>query len=425
MACRGSGVQIPSAPHFKMNISFIKDILRQTKDLIISQFFIAAISLLQVSLVVKILGVEKYGMVTLIVTLPSLVYRSLHSKNSDVTLLTLKEKAPVMYSYLFDLIIGIIAFLICISVLNLPVKNYFGINEIETYIFIFFASKILQTFSESSKAWLISTDSLRKFSLLESLSVAIRFIAIVSLISFSPTVENYIIGQTIYSAFYGVGSVLYIVKSIEFRNFKLNDFKLFTKSVLPHYKSIRLNQIIGLIPQHFDVIIISVVSDFSAVGIYRFAKRLVEPVNYIVAIFNPWLQSKLSRKEREFDIIQFFYKFLLPVGVAVVLFYTFLGEYVIKLIGTEEFQRSYEPLLILLAGYVTFLLTFWIRQYLLFNNLIIFHTYGRVIYTFSFICLSLITSPTYGYQGIAWSLTFAMVIQKLFEFIIYKNKVLQ
>ena len=408
-----------------MNISFIKDILRQTKDLIISQFFIAAISLLQVSLVVKILGVEKYGMVTLIVTLPSLVYRSLHSKNSDVTLLTLKEKVPVIYSYLFDLIIGIIAFLICISVLNLPVKNYFGINEIETYIFIFFASKILQTFSESSKAWLISTDSLRKFSLLESLSVAIRFIAIVSLISFSPTVENYIIGQTIYSAFYGVGSVLYIVKSIEFRNFKLNDFKLFIKSVLPHYKSIRLNQIIGLIPQHFDVIIISVVSDFSAVGIYRFAKRLVEPVNYIVAIFNPWLQSKLSRKEREFDIIQFFYKFLLPVGVAVVLFYTFLGEYVIKLIGTEEFQSSYEPLLILLAGYVTFLLTFWIRQYLLFNNLIIFHTYGRVIYTLSFICLSLITSPTYGYQGIAWSLTFAMIIQKLFEFIIYKNKVLQ
>jgi len=408
-----------------MNISFIKDILRQTKDLIISQFFIAAISLLQVSLVVKILGVEKYGMVTLIVTLPSLVYRSLHSKNSDVTLLTLKEKVPVMYSYLFDLIIGIIAFLICISVLNLPVKNYFGINEIETYIFIFFASKILQTFSESSKAWLISTDSLRKFSLLESLSVAIRFIAIVSLISFSPTVENYIIGQTIYSAFYGVGSVLYIVKSIEFRNFKLNDFKLFIKSVLSHYKSIRLNQIIGLIPQHFDVIIISVVSDFSAVGIYRFAKRLVEPVNYIVAIFNPWLQSKLSRKEREFDIIQFFYKFLLPVGVAVVLFYTFLGEYVIKLIGTEEFQSSYEPLLILLAGYVTFLLTFWIRQYLLFNNLIIFHTYGRVIYTLSFICLSLITSPTYGYQGIAWSLTFAMIIQKLFEFIIYKNKVLQ
>ena len=423
MACRGSGVQIPSAPHFKMNISYIKDILRQTKDLIISQFFVAAISLLQVSLVVKILGVEKYGIVTLIVTLPSLVYRSLHSKNSDVTLLTLKEKASVMYSYLFDLLIGTISFFICISVLNLPIKNYFGIDEIETYILIFFASKILQTFSESSKAWLISNESLRKLSLLESLSVAIRFIAVVSLISYSPTVENYIIGQTIYSIFYGISSVLYSVKSIELKKFKMNDFKLYIKNALPHYKSIRLNQIIGLIPQHFDVIIISIVSDFSAVGIYRFAKRLVEPVNYIVAIFNPWLQSKLTKKEVEFNIIKFFNKFLLPIGVTVALFYIILGKYVIELIGSQEFQRSYEPLLILLAGYLTYLLTFWIRQYLLFNNLIIFHTYGRAIYTFSFVVLSLITSPIYGYQGIAWSLTFAMIFQKLFEYFIYKIKI--
>ena len=423
MACRGSGVQIPSAPHFKMNISFIKDILSQTKDLIISQFFIATISLLQVSLVVKMLGVEKYGIVTLIVTLPSLVFRSLHSKNSDVTLLTLKEKSSVVYSYLFDLIIGTIAFLICLLVLNLPLKNYFGITEIKTFILIFFGSKILQTLSESSKAWLISNDSLRKFSLLESVSIAVRFIAIIGLISYSPTVENYIIGQTIYSTFYGVGSFLYIAKNIEFRRFKVANFKLYIKNVIPHYKSIRLNQIIGLIPQHFDVIIISIVSDFSAVGIYRFAKRLVEPVNYIVAIFNPWLQSKLSRKEGEYDILQFFNRFLLPVAVAVILFYIFLGEYVIKLIGTQEFENSYKPLLVLLVGYITYLLTFWVRQYLLFNNLIIFHTYGRVIYTFSFIGLSIITSPIYGYLGIAWSLTIAMIFQKLFEFIIYKKKV--
>jgi O-antigen/teichoic acid export membrane protein len=203
----------------------------------------------------------------------------------------------------------------------------------------------------------------------------------------------------------------------------VNDFKLYIKNALPHYKSIRLNQIIGLIPQHFDVIIISIVSDFSAVGIYRFAKRLVEPVNYIVAIFNPWLQSKLTKKEVEFNIIKFFNKFLLPIGVTVALFYIILGKYVIELIGSQEFQRSYEPLLILLAGYLTYLLTFWIRQYLLFNNLIIFHTYGRAIYTFSFVVLSLITSPIYGYQGIAWSLTFAMIFQKLFEYFIYKIKI--
>ena len=112
MACRGSGVQIPSAPLTIMNISFIKEILSQTKELVLSQFFIALVSLLQVSLVVKILGVENYGIVTLMVTLPTLVFRALHSKNSDVTLVSIKQDSLVGYSYLFDLLIGFFAFLI-------------------------------------------------------------------------------------------------------------------------------------------------------------------------------------------------------------------------------------------------------------------------------------------------------------------------
>ena len=115
MACRGSGVQIPSAPLTKMNISFIKEILNQTKNLVLSQFFIAIVSLLQVSLVVKILGVEKYGIVTLIVTLPSLVFRALHSKNSDVALLSLKKGSALIYSYIFDLIVGFLSCLLYTS----------------------------------------------------------------------------------------------------------------------------------------------------------------------------------------------------------------------------------------------------------------------------------------------------------------------
>ena len=183
MACRGSGVQIPSAPLTKMNISFIKEIISQTKDLAFSQFFVAFVSLLQVSLVVKILGVEKYGIVTLMVTLPSLIFRAFHGKNSDVTLLSIKRGSALVYSYFFDLIIGILSFSICIIMLSLPLKSYFGINNLDTYIIIFIASRIFQTFSESSKAWLIKEGNLRKFSILDSLSVGVRFIAIVTLIS--------------------------------------------------------------------------------------------------------------------------------------------------------------------------------------------------------------------------------------------------
>ena len=425
MACRGSGVQIPSAPLTKMNISFIKEILNQTKNLALSQFFIAIVSLLQVSLVVKILGVEKYGIVTLMVTLPSLVFRALHSKNSDVTLLSLKKGSALIYSYMFDFIVGFLSFLICILLLNLPIKSYFGINNLDSYILIFIASRILQTFSESSKAWLVKEDNLKKFSILESLSVGVRFIAITTLISSSATVENYILGQTIYSIFYGVSSIYIINKSTQFGSFRIDDFISYVKTIFPLYKDIRFNQIIGLVPQHFDVIIISIVSDFSSVGIYRFAKRLIEPVNYIISIFNPWLQSKLSQKDNSFSIKAFFIKFLLPLVLLVNLFYIFLGKSVIKFFASNDFLVSYEPMIILLFGYSCFLLTFWIRQYLLFNNLIRFHTYGRIIYTSSFILISLSIAPTYGYNGIALSLSISMVLQKTFEYLIYKGKLTQ
>ena len=424
MACRGSGVQIPSAPLTIMNISFIKEILSQTKELVLSQFFIALVSLLQVSLVVKILGVENYGIVTLMVTLPTLVFRALHSKNSDVTLVSIKQDSLVGYSYLFDLLIGFFAFLICMITLNLPFSSYFGIETLDSYIVVFLASRIIQTFSESSKAWLIKQGKLRKFSILESLSVGIRFLAIVVLISNSPTVENYILGQTIYSTFYGTASILLVRKSLKINEFNFKGFKNYLKSIYPIFRDIRFNQIIGIIPQHFDVIVVSIISDYSAVGIYRFAKRLIEPINYIISIFNPWLQSKLSH-EHTFPIQSFLKKFLFPLIVTVTVFYVVLGRTVIKLIGSEEFISSYEPMLILLLGYICYLLTFWIRQYLLFNKLIKFHTYGKILYSFTFILLSFLLGSSYGFNGIALSLSISMILQKIFEYVIYKNKLAQ
>jgi O-antigen/teichoic acid export membrane protein len=173
------------------------------------------------------------------------------------------------------------------------------------------------------------------------------------------------------------------------------------------------------------VIIISIVSDYSAVGVYRFAKRLIEPVNYIISTFNPWLQSKLSQDDNTFNIKPFVTKFLLPLVSSVILFYVLFGKAAIRLIGSEDFIPSYVPMLILLTGYSCYLLTFWIRQYLLFNNLIKFHTYGRIIYSVAFILIALLTAPTFGYNGIALSLSISMILQKIYEYLIYKKKLTQ
>jgi len=102
--------------------------------------------------------------------------------------------------------------------------------------------------------------------------------------------------------------------------------------------------------------------------------------------------------------------------------YIVLGKKVIIFLGTEEFNESYVPMLILLIGFIFYLYTFWIRQYLLFNDLISYHAYGRLIYSVIFLLLAIPLAEIYSSIGIAISLSTAMIFQKSYEYFIYKKK---
>ena len=57
MACKGSGVQIPSAP-----LTIMKKFLNETKELLLSQGLIAVLAIIQVRVVATNLGPEAYGL---------------------------------------------------------------------------------------------------------------------------------------------------------------------------------------------------------------------------------------------------------------------------------------------------------------------------------------------------------------------------
>ena len=423
MACTGSGVQIPSAPQKLVKFLYIKEIYSQTKELVGSQFFIAVISVLQVAFVVKELGVEKYGIVTLIITLPSLIFRATHSRNSDVTLLTLKKDQSVFSdSLFFDFFIGLFSFTICYLIFYSELGNYFGIQTITPIILLYLFSRILQTFSETSKAILIFNGKMKSFSSLEFFTVLVRFLSILFLFTIDPSIESYLIAQTIYSSTYGL---LGVYLASRYANFQLINFTSLCKyfeRIKKSYVKLRFDQIVGLIPQHLDVILLGIISDISSVGIYKFAKKLIEPINYIVVTFNPWLQNKLKESSTSFEINIFFKKILLPLSWVISIMYVVFGKNVILILGTEEFNDSYIPMLILLIGFIFYLYTFWIRQYLLFNDLITFHAYGRLIYSGVFLLLAIPLAQIYSSRGIAISLSAAMILQKLYEYVIYKKK---
>ena len=430
MACTGSGVQIPSAPQTNMNLKYIREIFNQTKDLIGSQSAIAIISVIQVSFVVNQLGPAKYGAAVLLIAVPSLIFRASHARNSDVNLLVLKDGKNFYFeSIFFNFITGIGSFLLCIVIFTNPIiinsslGDYFGIESLSNVLLIYLLTRIIQTFSETSKSILIFHNDLRRYSILEISSVVVRFIALVFLLLNDPSVENYLIAQSIYGITFGLFGLYLSNKYRDSSDFKVRHFKAYLKAIRSSYGKIRYDQIIGLIPQHLDVILLAIVVDIQTVGIYQFAKRLVEPINYLVVTFNPWLQNKLKSEDKDFNITSFFRRILLPISILLFGIYFIFGRNLILFIGNEEFINSFEPMMVLLIGFTTYLLSFWIRQYLLFADLIEFHAFGRIIYSFVFLVLAVLLSDSFSSLGVAIALSSAMVLQKLFEYTIYLIKI--
>jgi O-antigen/teichoic acid export membrane protein len=409
-----------------MNISYIKKIFLETKELFTSQALIAILSLVQVSYVVKQLGAEKYGVITLLVTFISLFFRALHSRNSDVALLAFKkEDKNIFYpALLFDFLIGILAMILCLTIYVTPYFSKINIENFTMYLLFFLICRTIFNFSETSKATLINTGKLKILSYMELLGILIRFFLIISLISIDPTIQNYLLGQSLYLLSYGLIAVVVSRKEINTKRYEskmsIGEYWLSVKNI---YKKIRYDQVLGLIPQHFDILLLSLLGDLTLVGIYKFAKRLVEPINYIVTAFNPWIQNQYS-KRKYIDFSDFVKKLLLPLSSIILLIFITAGKKIIELIGSNEFAGSYEPMIILTIGYLIYLLTFWIRQSLLFNDLIIYHAYGRLVYSFVFIILSIPLTNFFNVAGLAFSLSSAIALQKLFEYIVYKKKIM-
>ncbi len=429
MACTGSGVQIPSAPQTNMNLKYIKEIFIQTKELIGSQSVIALISLIQVSYVVKKLGVENFGVIALLIAIPNLVFRSIHANHSDVILLTLKNGKNIVSESLFlNFILGLFSFTLSMFVFLNPINPLFSINQLTSIdvlpvtIVLYLFSKIFQTFTETSKGILVFKNKMKSFSFLESSSIVFRFVLIIILLEISPTIQSYLFANIFYFLYSGFFSLFLIKKEYELNKFSYDEFKQFVVSIKRSFNRVRINQIISLIPQHFDIIFLSVVSDFGTVGIYQFAKRLVEPINYVIYSFTPWIQNKLKNNSKDFNIQSFVKMILIPISFLLFSLYVFLGEFIILQIGSESFLNSYNPMIILCIGFIIYLLTFWIRQSLLLNNLIHFHSYGRLIYCSAFLVLSFFLANSFKEIGISASLTIAIFLQKTFEYIIYRKK---
>ena len=405
----------------------MKEFLFETKELLLSQVTIAVLAIIQIRIVAQSLGPESYGVIGVYLGIIGLCFRFLSSRNSDLVLINYKsyDRNFLRSSIIFELCMGLFSVIFSLTLLIIT-ANYglLDIKSIPNYLLLFICSRVFLNLLEVFKGTYTYKGDMKTYSVVESCASILRFALVIFFILQNPTIENFFIALSLHSFLTGMIVLCVLVFNNKNKN-KKTSFKEYIKISKNNFFKIRTDQAVGLIPAQLDVVILGLLTDFYSAGIYRVARKLVEPVNYIVVAFSPWMLNKIN-KDDKYNFRKLIFNILIPISIGIILIYIIYGEDMLILIAGIDYITSYTPLLILLTGYIFYLLTFWSRHYLFINDLITQHTIGRFLYLVIFVSLSLLLIESLTFNGVAISISAGMIIQKLYEIYVYfKNKTSQ
>ena len=408
MACKGSGVQIPSAP-----LTIMKKFLNETKELLLSQGLIAVLAIIQVRVVATNLGPEAYGNIGVYLGLVGLSFRILSSRNSDLVLINFKSthKNFLNSAIYFEILLGIVSLIFVYGIF------FVYYNFIFNYLILYFVTRVFLNILEVFKGVFTHNGDMKTYSLVESSSNITRFILVVTFVSLNPDISSFFYALTFHQLFVSVLVLLLLVKKDTNKAEKIT-FKEYIKMSKSNFYKIRTDQSVGLIPTHLDVVVIGYFADYYSAGIYRIAKKLVDPINSLIVAFSPWMLNKINN-QGDYNFRNLFINILLPSSVIIFSFYYLFGSNLIEIIAGDEFADAFLPMMILLFGFMSYYLTFWTRHFLFMNDLIHKHTIGRVINLIIFLSTAPFFISNFGFNGIAISISLSTAFQKLYEFSVY------
>ena len=408
MACKGSGVQIPSAP-----LTIMKKFLNETKELLLSQGLIAVLAIIQVRVVATNLGPEAYGNIGVYLGLVGLSFRILSSRNSDLVLINFKStnKNFLNSAIYFEILLGIVSLIFVYGIF------FVYYNFIFDYLILYFVTRVFLNILEVFKGVFTHNGDMKTYSLVESSSNITRFVLVVTFVSLNPDISSFFYALTFHQLFVSVLVLLLLFKKDTNKAEKIT-FKEYIKMSKSNFYKIRTDQSVGLIPTHLDVVVIGYFADYYSAGIYRIAKKLVDPINSLIVAFSPWMLNKINN-QGDYNFRNLFINILLPSSVIIVSFYYLFGSNLIEIIAGDEFADAFLPMMILLFGFMSYYLTFWTRHFLFMNDLIHKHTIGRVINLIIFLSTAPFFISNFGFNGIAISISLSTAFQKLYEFSVY------
>ena len=288
MACKGSGVQIPSAP-----LLIMKKFLNETKELLFSQGLIAILAIIQVRVVATNLGPEIYGNIGVYLGFVGISFRLLSSRNSDLVLMNFNSTSKnFLYSAIkFEILLGSCSLFFVLSIF------YLYYQLIPTYLWLYFLSRIFINVIEVFKGVYTHLGNMKIYSLIESSSNILRFILVVLFVINEPTISSFFYALGIQQLIVSLVVLIILIKNNKSTTDQISFIEYIKLSKNNFYK-IRTDQAVGLIPTNLDVVIIGYFANYYSAGIYRIAKKLVDPINSIIVAFSPWILNKINNEKK-------------------------------------------------------------------------------------------------------------------------------
>lgn len=399
-----------------------KEFMKNVSWLFVAKSVPSAANFLEVIILARVLGLELFGILTLVVAYVKIInslldFRVWESVMKYVGEFIEKNESEhalsmIKFSYIVDALTGIIAFLVSILLANVANDMFIKSPDGFELVLIFSFSLILATVNSTSGALFIVFNKFKTIVFLKLLGSIFKLGSVLIALYLGYGIKGVLFAYVALSLFDFILNQIVVHKILKDRG--LDSWLWARVGLLSH----RMREIIWfLVNTSFNatltianegkiaVLILGYFFGGGAAGLYRVARSVIKVIGRITdplyeAIFPKLVSfSTLNLYERLIEMIKFsvknLFKFIVPVLIIVLVF----TEQLISLIFGEQYITAANTMRILAVAVLFAGSTFWFTPLLLAIGRPGLRTVVSTFKILTYVALLLVLVPKYSYLG--------------------------
>ncbi|MCX7967259.1 MAG: oligosaccharide flippase family protein [Armatimonadetes bacterium] len=406
-------------------------LINSASALATSRYIRAGLNLLKAVIAARLLGPSDYGIATLAIAYPTLMFSFVSVKSSSVTIryisgfkaLGQKEKIGSIckLGYALDFGTAVIGFLLIVATGWWVAHFVYKMPHLFWFMVIYGASLPLYSLVMTSSAILTSLQNFRMLAGLEILNAVIDFLLVASLLGLGLGVLGFILGSALGHAVAGtimMGVATYLLSKHGISRWwdaPMDIIASLKKEIATFWGWNYLMVTLSGLATQLPLMLIGLICGPREAGFYRLASNITAVGSYLETslgqVIYPSLSERWAIGEKQ-SIGRSLRHWTLKGGItlsALLLFTVPFFPLVIPLIFGEPYKPMVAGAQIMMTGEAISALFFWTMSFYYASGRIAFLTKAYGLYTAAVIGLGIVFMSLWGFPGLAASVTLSKV----------------